>query len=71
MSEPNIPESWPSIQPKGLPDSFDYRADSFDASDVDGLDDDGGDALVISEPGAEGAYVASTVDALSYIGSRS
>lgn len=66
MPEPNIPEDWPSVQPKGLPDHFDFRADTFDAELLGG----DGDALVISDPGEEGAYVASTLSANDYLDSR-
>jgi hypothetical protein len=75
------PDEWPDeIQPKGLPKSFDYRADKVDAANVKGIDADThgvgcpcgckGDALIISEPDADGAYIASTMSALRYIGSK-
>lgn len=80
MADPD-PDEWPdTIQPKGLPNDFVYRADSVDAAHVEGIDEDAhsvgcpcgckGEALVISEPDVEGAYIASTMSALRYIGSK-
>lgn len=70
---------WPnSIQPKGLPNDFVYRADSVDVTNVEGIDEQRhtfgcscgckGDALIISDPDAKGAYIASTMDAARYLG---
>lgn len=59
----------------------DFVYEQVDASHIDGIDEDAhdigcscgckGEAVVISESGESGAYIASTMDAVRYIGSRS
>lgn len=77
----DIPDDWPDErQPKGLPADFDYAAESVDAAHVEGIDSDAhnvgcpcgckGEALIIAETDRDGAYIASTMSALRYIGSR-
>lgn len=81
MTEPEQPDEWPDeIQPKGLPKSFDYAAESVDAANVKGIDAEThnvgcscgckGEALIIAETGVDGAYIASTMSAVRYIGSK-